>query len=88
MNACPDLLAALHTRMRDLELEACDTKARILELRDVIDRLEHPQRKRGRPPGPRRVEVVHDATGAIPPREQELALLKMITPDTDPEDAA
>jgi hypothetical protein len=62
---CPDLLAALHTRMRDLELEACDTKARILELRDVIDRLEHPQRKRGRPPGQRRVEVVHDATPAL-----------------------
>jgi hypothetical protein len=88
MNACPDLLAALHLRMRDLEIDAVSCKARIEELRDVIDRLEHPQRKRGRPPGQRRVEVVHDATGAIPPREQELALLKMITPDTDPEDAA
>jgi hypothetical protein len=55
MTACPDLLAALHTRLRDLELVACDTKARILELRDVIDQLEHPQRKRGRPPGPRAV---------------------------------
>lgn len=81
MSNCPDLLAALHTRMRDLELEACDVKARVSELRDVIDRLERPTRKRlGRPP---KVEVVHDATGAIPPREQELALLKMITPDTD-----
>jgi hypothetical protein len=48
--------------MRDLELDAVSCKARIEELRDVIDRLEHPQRKRGRPPGQRRVEVVHDAT--------------------------
>lgn len=62
MNTCPDLLAALHLRMRDLEIDAVSCKARIEELRDVIDRLEHPQRKRGRPPGPRRVEVVHDAT--------------------------
>ena len=54
MNACPDLLAALHTRMRDLELEACDVKARVSELRDVIDRLERPQR-RGRP---RKLEVI------------------------------
>jgi hypothetical protein len=51
---CPDLLAALHTRMRDLELEACDVKARVSELRDVIDRLERPQR-RGRP---RKLEVI------------------------------
>ena len=77
--SCPDLLAALQLRMRDLELEACDVKARVSELRDVIDRLERPQR-RGRP---RKPEVVHDATGAIPPREQEVALLKMLTPDTD-----
>ena len=54
MNACPDLLAALHLRMRDLELEACDVKARVCELRDVIDRLERPQR-RGRP---RKLEAV------------------------------
>jgi hypothetical protein len=54
MNTCPDLLAALHTRMRDLELEACDVKARVSELRDVIDRLERPQR-RGRP---RKLEAV------------------------------
>jgi hypothetical protein len=61
MNTCPDLLAALHTRMRDLELEACDVKARVSELRDVIDRLERPQR-RGRP---RKPEVVHDATALL-----------------------
>ena len=68
--SCPDLLAALHLRMRDLELEACDVKARVSELRDVIDRLERPQR-RGRP---RKPEVVHDA---------DAPALFTHTPDTD-----
>ena len=45
---CPDLLAALRLRMNDLELDAVAVKARIAELRDIIDRLEHPQRKRTR----------------------------------------
>ena len=52
---CPDLLAALHLRMRDLELDAVAVKSRISELAELIERLEHPQRKRGRPPGPRAV---------------------------------
>jgi hypothetical protein len=55
MNACPDLLAALKLRMRDLELDAVEVKARISELGEMITMLEHPQRKRGRPPGPRAV---------------------------------
>ena len=62
MNTCPDLLAALHTRMRDLELEACDVKARVSELRDVIDRLERPQR-RGRP---RKLEAVPEPPLHVP----------------------
>jgi hypothetical protein len=52
---CPDLLAALKLRMRDLELDAVEVKARISELGEMITMLEHPQRKRGRPPGPRAV---------------------------------
>jgi hypothetical protein len=73
MNTCPDLLAALHLRMRDLELEACDVKARVSELRDVIDRLERPQR-RGRP---RKLEAVPEpplhVAGAIhAPDDDEL----------------
>jgi hypothetical protein len=69
---CPDLLAALHLRMRDLELEACDVKARVSELRDVIDRLERPQR-RGRP---RKLEAV----AIEPPTHVEGGLF---TPDAD-----
>ena len=45
---CPDLLAALRLRMSDLELDAVAVKSRIAELRDIIERLEHPQRKRTR----------------------------------------
>ena len=75
MNACPDLLAALHLRMRDLELEACDVKARVSELRDVIDRLERPQR-RGRP---RKLEVIEPPLPHVPgaahqPPDDELPL--------------
>jgi hypothetical protein len=55
MNACPDLLAALKLRQRDLELDAVAVKSRIEEVAELIALLEHPQRKRGRPPGPRAV---------------------------------
>jgi hypothetical protein len=56
MNTCPDLLAALKLRMRDLELDAVAVKSRISELAELIAMLEHPQRRgRGRPPGPRAV---------------------------------
>jgi hypothetical protein len=53
--SCPDLLAALRVRMRDLQLDACAIKARVEEIAEVIDMLERPQRRRGRPPGPRAV---------------------------------
>jgi hypothetical protein len=55
MNACPDLLAALKLRQRDLELDAVAVKSRIEEIAELIDMIERPQRKRGRPPGPRAV---------------------------------
>ena len=76
MNACPDLLAALQLRMRDLELEACDVKARVSELRDVIDRLERPQR-RGRP---RKLEAVE------PPQHVPGAVHTPLTVTTQPDD--
>jgi hypothetical protein len=56
VNTCPDLLAALKLRMRDLELDAVAVKSRIEEVAELIAMLEHPQRRgRGRPPGPRAV---------------------------------
>jgi hypothetical protein len=68
MNTCPDLLAALKLRMRDLELDAVEVKARISELGEMITMLEHPQRnKRGRPPGPRAVFTPRRVTPSNPP---------------------
>jgi hypothetical protein len=67
MNACPDLLAALQLRMRDLELDAVAVKSRISELAELIERLEHPQRKRGRPPGPRAVFTPRRVIPSDPP---------------------
>jgi hypothetical protein len=67
MNACPDLLEALKLRMRDLELDAVAVKSRISELAELIERLEHPQRKRGRPPGPRAVFTPRRVTPSDPP---------------------
>jgi hypothetical protein len=61
--------------MRDLELDAVSCKARIEELRDVIDRLEHPQRKRGRP---RKLEAV-----VLPVQHAPGSIFR---PDTDPDD--
>jgi hypothetical protein len=82
MNACPDLLAALKLRQRDLELDAVAVKSRIEEVAELIALLEHPQRKRGRPPGPRavftprRVEPPQHVPGAVhrPPDDDELPL--------------
>ena len=81
---CPDLLAALKLRMRDLELDAVEVKARISELGEMITMLEHPQRKRGRPPGPRAVftprrvtpsdPALHVAGGNHEPPDDELPL--------------
>jgi hypothetical protein len=45
---CPDLLAALHQRRRDLELDAMAVKSRIAEVNDMIELIEQPQRRRRR----------------------------------------
>jgi hypothetical protein len=64
---CPDLLAALKLRQRDLELDAVAVKSRIEEVAELIAMLEHPQRKRGRPPGPRAVFTPRRVTPSNPP---------------------
>jgi len=46
---CPDLLAALRQRERDLELEVGATRARLEEVREMVAWLENgPKRKPGR----------------------------------------
>ena len=46
---CPDLLAALKQRERDLALELGAMRARLNELQGVIELIEQPPRRRGRP---------------------------------------
>jgi hypothetical protein len=68
MNTCPDLLAALKLRQRDLELDAVAIRSRIEEVAELIAMLEQPQRnKRGRPPGPRAVFTPRRVTPSDPP---------------------
>ena len=67
MNACPDLLAALLQRRRDLELDATAVKSRLAEINDLIDMLERPQRKRTRRPDAERSQ--HVPGGAHQPEQ-------------------
>ena len=48
MNACPDLLAALRTRERDLEMDLASLRARLDEVGDMIALAVGPQRRRRR----------------------------------------
>ena len=64
MNACPDLLAALRTRERDLELDAMAVRSRIEEVRSMIDLIERPPR-RGRPRKLEAVEPPQHVPGAV-----------------------
>ena len=43
---CPDLLAALRQRERDLEADAAAVRARLEEVREMIALIEQPQRRR------------------------------------------
>ena len=45
---CPDLLAALRTRERDLEMDAAALRARLEEVREMIALAVGPQRRRRR----------------------------------------
>jgi hypothetical protein len=47
--SCPDLLAALKQRQRDLEVDATAVRARLDEVAEMIALIEQPQRRRGRP---------------------------------------
>jgi hypothetical protein len=72
MNACPDLLAALKLRQRDLELDAVAVKSRIEEVAELIAMLERPQR-RGRPRKFEVIEPPQHVPGAIhAPDDDEL----------------
>jgi hypothetical protein len=82
-STCPDLLAALHQRRRDLELDAVAVKSRIEEIAELIDMLEHPQRKRGRPPGPR---AVFTPRRVEPPQHVPGAVHTPLTVTTQPDD--
>jgi hypothetical protein len=72
---CPDLLAALRTRERDLELDAMAVRSRIEEVRSMIDLIERPPR-RGRPRKLEAVEPPLRVAGAAhrPPDDDELPL--------------
>jgi hypothetical protein len=43
---CPDLLAALRQRERDLEADAAAVRARLEEVREMIALIEQPQRRK------------------------------------------
>jgi hypothetical protein len=82
--ACPDLLAALKLRMRDLELDAVAVKSRISELAELIAMLEHPQRRgRGRPPGPRAVFTPRRVTSRSDPPLHVEGGIHAIEPDDE-----
>jgi hypothetical protein len=68
-----DAIAGLQQRERELELDACTTRARIEEVRELLAQLQHPGRKRARrvrqpqlvalePPGMHVEGAAHGAT--------------------------
>jgi hypothetical protein len=83
VNTCPDLLAALKLRQRDLELDAVAVKSRIEEIAELIDMIERPQRKRGRPPGPRAVFTPRRVTTRSDPPLHVEGGLHAIEPDDE-----
>jgi len=65
-------LEALTERERSLELDAVAIKARIEEIRELRNMLEHPRKPRGRPRRePSVVEMPTRVTGAIAGAEPE-----------------
>jgi hypothetical protein len=66
-----DTILTLQQRERELELEACTIRARIEEIRDMLARLQHPGRRRGRPAGPRAAPLhVAGAAHEIPTEDE------------------
>jgi len=87
MNACPDLLAALQLRERELALELGTVRARLEEVQDIIYKLEHPQQpRRGRPPGPRAVFSPRRPNPSDPPLHVPGAVHTPLTVTTQPDD--
>jgi hypothetical protein len=82
-NSPDDLLAALRTRLHNLERDQCILKAKREELEDVVGQLERSlHRGPGRPPGPRAVftprrgrlrGISETDTADDPPEEPETA---------------
>jgi hypothetical protein len=63
---CPDLLAALRLRERDLEMELGANRARLEEVREMVAWLETgPKRKPGRQRRPTIVEPPIHTEGAV-----------------------
>jgi hypothetical protein len=71
MNACPDLLAALRLRERDLEMDAAALRARLEEVREMIALAVGPQRRRRRTEP---AEPPQHVPGAIHAPDDELPL--------------
>ena len=70
--ACPDLLAALRTRERDLEMDLASLRARLEEVRDMIALAVGPQRRRTRKPDAERSQHVPGAAHTPEPPTDEL----------------
>jgi hypothetical protein len=66
-------IIALRLRERDLELEACSVRARIEEIRSMLEMLEHPRRQRGRPRKENILELPERAAGAVAQPEPDTA---------------
>ena len=80
MNTCPDLLAALKLRERDLEMDAAGVRARLEEVRDMIARLNGNPRKRTRRPDAERSQ--HVPGGAHQPEQPTDELFPVHGQDT------
>ena len=66
---CPDLLAALKQRQRDLEMDAAALRARLEEVREMIALAVGPQRRRRRTEA---AEPPQHVPGAIHAPDDEL----------------
>jgi hypothetical protein len=64
-------ILALRMRVRDLELQAVEIKARYEEALSTLEMLEHPRRKPGRP------RKVHDADAELPSIDDVRGILKV-----------
>jgi len=72
MSDIPDsVLVALRNRERELELEAIAVRARIEEVREAIDVVEHAGRRRGRPRKSAIIEIPQRVAGGVADSETD-----------------